>query len=460
MSETPSKLGHNLEWPALMFTVVDRDKRELMAKQDSGSDQALKFTVIIPTRERCDTLLWTLRTCTNQDYDTFEILVSDNFSQDETRDVVASFKDPRIRYVNTGKHLSMSHNWEFALSHVEKGYVTFVGDDDGLLPGAISELNTLIQRLGGPEALSWQKADYSWPDAMSENQRNYLLIPLSRRLMQYDARQALQNVADFDAAGWKFPRFYNNLPCLYNSVVSMTAIRRAQDASGKFFHSCIPDVYSAVALSCVLDTYYYSFKPYSVNGASRHSGGSSYFSAGDQGAAAAKFLGEKNLPFHEDLAMAPSIPILTAEAFLQARDHLAPEIAPPPSVDVKKVIRRALLEATHASSKVTYDRVVEALQEIGRHYGIEVDVALQIAQSPYRSTSKTKLATGYKIQQQCLCMLCDNFGVQNIYDASLICKYTLDLRENKPMSWLNIIQTNMALVPDYFRRFLHHLLRE
>jgi hypothetical protein len=51
--------------------------------------------------------------------------------------VVASFKDPRIRYVNTGKHLSMSHNWEFALSHVEKGYVTFVGDDDGLLPGAI-----------------------------------------------------------------------------------------------------------------------------------------------------------------------------------------------------------------------------------------------------------------------------------------------------------------------------------
>ncbi|MDY0018600.1 MAG: glycosyltransferase family A protein [Anaerolineae bacterium] len=458
MSETPSELGHNLERPALIFTVVDRDKRELMAKQDSGSDQALKFTVIIPTRERCDTLLWTLRTCTNQDYDALEILVSDNFSQDDTRDVVDSFKDPRIRYVSTGKRLSMSHNWEFALSHVDEGYVTFVGDDDGLLPGAISELNTLIQQLGGPEALSWQKADYSWPDAMFENQRNYLLIPLSRRLMQYNARQALQNVADFDAAGWKFPRFYNNLPCLYNSVVSMTAIRRAQDASGKFFHSRIPDAYSAIALSCVLDTYYYSFKPYSVNGTSHHSGGSSYFSAGDQDAAANKFLEEENLPFHNDLVMAPSIPILTAEAFFQARDHLAPEVVPPP-VDIKKVVRRALLEAIHASSGVIYDRVVEALQEIGRHYGIEADVMSQIAQSPYQPVPATEPVTGYRIPLQCLGMFCDDFGVQNVYDASLICKYTLDLQRDKPMTWLNIAKTNLTLAPDYLKRLWCRITR-
>ncbi len=75
----------------------------------------MKFTVIIPTRERADTLYYSLKTCVTQDYDDLEILVSDNFSQDNTREVVESFKDPRIRYINTGKRVSMSDNWEFAV---------------------------------------------------------------------------------------------------------------------------------------------------------------------------------------------------------------------------------------------------------------------------------------------------------------------------------------------------------
>ncbi|OZA21859.1 MAG: hypothetical protein B7X93_13530 [Hydrogenophilales bacterium 17-61-9] len=83
-----------------------------------------KFTIIIPTRERADVLSGSLKTALMQEYDNLEILVSDNFSSDHTRDVVASFNDPRIRYVNTGKRLSMSHNWEFALSHVDGGWLT------------------------------------------------------------------------------------------------------------------------------------------------------------------------------------------------------------------------------------------------------------------------------------------------------------------------------------------------
>ena len=82
------------------------------------------FTVVIPTRERCDTLEHSLRTCVTQDYDNLEILISDNFSQDRTREVVESFNDKRIRYINTGKRLSMTDNFEFALSHVKpEGYI-------------------------------------------------------------------------------------------------------------------------------------------------------------------------------------------------------------------------------------------------------------------------------------------------------------------------------------------------
>lgn len=37
-----------------------------------------KFSVIIPTRERAETLPYALRTCTDQDFDDFEVIVHDN----------------------------------------------------------------------------------------------------------------------------------------------------------------------------------------------------------------------------------------------------------------------------------------------------------------------------------------------------------------------------------------------
>lgn len=52
-----------------------------------------RFTVVIPTRERCDTLEHAFHTCVIQDYDDLEIIVGDNFSQDRTRKVVESYKN-------------------------------------------------------------------------------------------------------------------------------------------------------------------------------------------------------------------------------------------------------------------------------------------------------------------------------------------------------------------------------
>jgi glycosyltransferase involved in cell wall biosynthesis len=88
-------------------------------------------TVIIPTREHPETLLATLRTVIQQDYDRLEIIVSDNFSNDSTEDVVRSFTDRRVKYINTGKRLSMSENWDFALSHATGDWISVLGDDDG-----------------------------------------------------------------------------------------------------------------------------------------------------------------------------------------------------------------------------------------------------------------------------------------------------------------------------------------
>ena len=90
----------------------------------------IKFTIVIPTRERADTLAHTLANVVLQDYGNFQILVSDNASDDDTREVVQSFTRTHnnIRYINTNQRLSMSHNWEFALSHIDDGWVIFLGE--------------------------------------------------------------------------------------------------------------------------------------------------------------------------------------------------------------------------------------------------------------------------------------------------------------------------------------------
>src|SRR3989442_13171553 len=98
------------------------------------------ISVVVPTRERCDTLAATLQTCLDEDYENCEIIISDNFSHDDTKNVVASLRDDRVRYINRGQRIGMSQNWESALSQVRGDYVTHVGVDDGLVPVLVRRL--------------------------------------------------------------------------------------------------------------------------------------------------------------------------------------------------------------------------------------------------------------------------------------------------------------------------------
>ena len=100
-----------------------------------------RFSIVIPTRERADTLFHTLKTCIAQDYDDCEIIVSDNHSADHTRDVVTGFNDARVKYTNPGRRLGMGDNFEHAFEQISRNTVAIcIGDDDGLMPGALGKM--------------------------------------------------------------------------------------------------------------------------------------------------------------------------------------------------------------------------------------------------------------------------------------------------------------------------------
>ncbi len=71
----------------------------------------------MPTRNRAELLPFAIRSVLNQTFDDFELIISDNFSSDETPQVAQSFGDRRIRYFRSEAPLSMGDSWEFAISH-------------------------------------------------------------------------------------------------------------------------------------------------------------------------------------------------------------------------------------------------------------------------------------------------------------------------------------------------------
>jgi len=273
--------------------------------------EPIKFTVIIPTRERCDTLRHTLRTVVEQRYANLEIIISDNCSADDTREVVESFGDPRIRYLNTGKRVSMSHNWEFALDHVDGGWVTFLGDDDGMLPGALARVASVIAGTQARAVVS-QWRFYYWPN--STVSANHLMIPCSEGIEIRDASKWLARLMRGRAG-------YQDMPYLYTGgFADMRLVNAARSPKGPFFCSMTPDVYSGIALACVTDSYVMLGEPVCVMGVSSHSNGASNLAPNADSGPADRFFSEDNIPFHAALGSArvKSVPIIVYECYLQA----------------------------------------------------------------------------------------------------------------------------------------------
>jgi glycosyltransferase involved in cell wall biosynthesis len=256
-------------------------------------------TVIIPTRERADTLFYTLQTVLSQSYANLRIIVSDNFSSDTTKDVVMSFRDDRIEYFNTGKRLSMSHNWEFALSKVnDDGFVTILGDDDGLLPCAIENAVQVLLATGS-KALMTEACYYQWP-SLTNNNYGTLSLPLSKGYQVRNGEVWLKKLMDGKVT-------ISSLPTLYTGgFIHTSIIKHIKDKSpnGLFYHSPIPDVYSAIAITSVIESYVFLYEALAIIGLSKNSTGISVLNEENgKKSPANSFYSESNIPFHPFIPM-------------------------------------------------------------------------------------------------------------------------------------------------------------
>lgn len=125
------------------------------------------ISVVIPTRNRPELLRQSLSSVLAQrGFEDFEVVVSDNGTDERTRAVVEALEDPRICYVETGGQLDVYQSWNFALRAAQGRYTLLLADDDGLLPDGLARIAADLERWGYPQYLGLAAGWYSAPNRM------------------------------------------------------------------------------------------------------------------------------------------------------------------------------------------------------------------------------------------------------------------------------------------------------
>ena len=241
-----------------------------MADVDRNLDPE-QITVVVPTLGRQHTLSATLRSCLDQTDINLSILVSDNSGTNATHALIDEINDGRIKTVRPPTKLCMAENWEFALSHITSGIVTYIGDDDALMPGAIQRVRNLMNSHPEIECLVHRPANYYWPDFIYENLAGNLQVPdLDLTFEIIESKHTLQSVA-------LFQEWYGNLPFLYHGFVRHDLISRIKRSHGRpFFEYACPDIYSDILLAAHADKYMRLNDALTVGGQCGSSNGAMY----------------------------------------------------------------------------------------------------------------------------------------------------------------------------------------
>lgn len=213
----------------------------------------MKFTVLLPTRNRIEYLRYAVESVRRQDYDDWEIVISDNFSDDDIAGYAESLGDSRVRYTRTESMIPVTANWNNALSLATGDYVLMLGDDDGLVPGCFQSLRNLIGSFENSDLVFFNAYQFAYPGVVPEYPRGYLMQ--SPRVGFFQGLAAPRVLERPEALAVVRQSMRLQLPVSYNMqhlLVSRGLVNRMQQ-HGPFYQSPYPDYYAANALLLLAD---------------------------------------------------------------------------------------------------------------------------------------------------------------------------------------------------------------
>lgn len=300
----------------------------------------MRISIVIPTRERGSYLSSCLDSCLAVDERDIEIVVSDNASTDNTREIVESKADPRIVYTNTGRRVSMRANFENGLNASTGEYVIFIGDDDAVLVNGFKTLRYIIDRWN-PDAVGWRLVHYGWPseDGKCPGRLGISFKSIYGELQEKNPATILGNF------GKAKVRSYKDGANLYHGCVARRVIEETRARDGSYFHAHSPDVYASIVNLAHIQRFFWLRHPLTLGGESDRSNGRAVLArkpVGKVGEISAEmFINETQ---RDELGGDLDARVRSIDPQIHAILHIAKEIcfADPITVDDEAWMRRAL----------------------------------------------------------------------------------------------------------------------
>lgn len=229
------------------------------------------ISVIIPSRNCLTYLKYAIQSVIMQEYDNYELIVSDNHSDDNTWEYLQGIQHPRVRIMQPPKTCSMSGHYEWLLNQARGDWITIVGSDDGVQPYFFQLAGQLIDFANAHniKVINAERAYYFWQNGLWENvQTSYMAYPYF----------VLKNAGDEFFSTMLTAKGYFSLPQIYaGSLVHRDMIKQIKDKqNGRFYNDINPDAYGAAALASIGASYIHSYIPLIWVGTSTQANGGGF----------------------------------------------------------------------------------------------------------------------------------------------------------------------------------------
>jgi len=230
-----------------------------------------KYSFVIPCKNGLPYVTSCINSILDQGFDDCEIVVSDNHSIDGTAAILeeAFGHNALVRVISPAKPLSMSGNFDFAISASQGDWISTLGVDDGVLPYFFEEMEYLTELLPDAEAFASKRAYFYWEGCEEVYGNRAILFERNTSLKRGNSKKDSIRVL-------RGKMIYNETLQLYTgSVVHKSLIEkvRRRDPEEKLFRGSQPDIYSSWALLACEPKYFLVGAPLHWVGSSPASNG-------------------------------------------------------------------------------------------------------------------------------------------------------------------------------------------
>lgn len=218
------------------------------------------LSIVIPTRNREYYCIATLKNILVYKRYDFEIVICDNSDTTQIEEYINNNPDHRIVYKHIEGRINSAINMDYAMRMASGEYVCMIGDDDAVLP-EIFEIAEWAKENSYENVTSRTTVSYSWP-VKGEKNGTLSWQSSSKGVISKRCDKQIEN---FVKNGMTY--YYSYLMRVYHGLTKRSVLQEVLNRTGHIIGGLSPDIYMAVACSCITEKFILIDRPFTIAGA-------------------------------------------------------------------------------------------------------------------------------------------------------------------------------------------------